>query len=355
MKGSHLTLIFIGLLAQAFGWTLAPRRWKAALAGLALLDVVWFLWFLSDNRALSASGFWALSPVATWMCVHLVMVPIIAVEALAKVLSRWRWWIRLAGVAAVLGGYGWGLAEAYGPPVVTELSLAFPDLPPAFDGYRMVLVSDFHAGAYAGTRTLGRWARKVDSLKGDLLIADGDFIAILPEEAERPGVAFDNVNPPDGRIAILGNHDQVPSDNNVARRMERHGWKVLVNDVHAIRRGGQQLLFLGALHPMDRPVELDWKGRPWPDGFRIGLCHSPPQWPQMRQAGARLTLSAHTHGGQVNLDPLYNAADEITPYVSGLFREGADELYVTRGLGLTSIPLRFRCRPEIVVITLHRS
>ena len=356
MKSFHQFLIVNGLIVQGLGLAVAPRRFRGLLAGLALgVDLAWFLWYLNDDRGLAITGFWALSPVATWIAIHLVLAPGVGVQALARLVPRWRWWVRGVGCSLVLVAYGWCLGEAYGPPLVTRATVAFADLPPAFDGYRIVLLGDIHAGLFAGTRTVNRWARAAGDLHGDLLVGAGDFISFREEEAERTGVAFEGVVPPDGRIAILGNHDQLFSDDEVAERLRRHGWTVLEDESLAITRAGQRLVLLGAMYDGSfRGTGTNWKGKPWPEGFRIGLCHTPVMWPRMVKEGARLTLAAHTHGGQVNLSPLFNAAEEFTPYVHGLYRHGASILFVTQGLGLTSIPVRFRCRPELVVITLRR-
>jgi len=261
------------------------------------------------------------------------------------------------GVALIVLGYGWGLGEAYGPPMVTETSLAFPDLPAAFDGYRIVLVGDIHAGPFAGTRTLSRWAQAIQAIHGDVLVAAGDFVARLPEEAERTGVAFESVIVPDGRIGVLGNHDQYSRDDEVAQRLRRHGWVMLENQALAIERHGQRLVFLGAgFYDRDHvPAALPSEDRPFPEGFRIGVCHTPWMWPLMVKEGSRLTLAAHTHGGQVNFSPVFNMAEEISPYVHGAFTDGTHRLFVTQGLGLTQFPFRLRCRPEIVLITLHKA
>jgi uncharacterized protein len=358
MKTSHLALMFLGVMAQTFGWAIAPKRLKGLLGGLALgLNSCWFLWYLTDNRSLTTSGFWTLSPLATWVSIHMVIVPIIGVETLARLLRRWRWWVRGAGITLILGGYAWGLGEAYGPPMVTVQDLSFPDLPPAFEGYRIVLVSDMHAGPFAGPRTLNRWAQAAQALHGDLLVGGGDYVAQVAEEAERTGTAFEAVICPDGRLGVPGNHDEYSKKDKVVDHMRRHGWVMLEDEERTIERSGQRLVFLGAKYFMDKPDrgEIEWKGRPWPEGFRIGICHNPVMWPWMIQEGARLTLGAHTHGGQVNFYPFYNSAYELTPYVHGLFSQGRDKLLVTQGLGLTALPLRFRCRPEIVLITLHRS
>jgi hypothetical protein len=356
MRPSHLILILLGWATQAMGWALLPRRWKApgALAALAM-DMAWILWYANDHRGLSVSGVWALSPVATWLSAHLILGPVLGVEVLARLLP-WRRWIRLVGLGFILVGYAWGLGEAYGPPVLTETSLTFPDLPPAFEGYRIILIGDIHAGPYAGTRTVGRWARAIQKVPGDLLVGAGDFIAHIPEEAERTGEAFKILHPVDGLVGVFGNHDQYSHTDEVAERLRRHGWTMLLDQGLVIERQGQRLMLLGSRFTEGDPASFqpDWQGKPWPEGFRIGLCHDPDQWPVLQKEGARLTLAAHTHGGQVDLSPLYNAAKERSPYLEGLYEEGADRLFVTRGLGCTSLPFRFRCRPEIVRITLHR-
>jgi hypothetical protein len=356
MKPSHLLLVLLGLSTQAVGWRLLPRRWKIVLSFLGIaLDAAWVFWYAIDNRSLSVSGVWSLSPVATWLSFHLILGPIIGVEVLARLLP-WRHWVRILGLGLILGGYAWGLGEAYGPPAVTEVTLAFPDLPPAFDGYRIVLFGDVHAGPYAGTRTVGRWAQAIGHVPGELLVGAGDFVAFTGEEAERTGVAFDDLHPVNGRVGVLGNHDDYSQNGEVTERLRHHGWIILQNQSLVIQRQEQRLVLLGSryLNGETGNTRLDWQGKPWPTGFRIGICHDPAQWPQLEQEGARLTLAAHTHGGQVNLSPFYNAALERSPYVAGLYRKGPDSLFVTRGLGCTGLPFRFRCRPEIVQVTLRR-
>jgi hypothetical protein len=255
--------------------------------------------------------------------------------------------VRVAGILLVAVGYGWLLGEAYGPPAVTRATLSFPDLPPAFDGYRILLVSDLHAGPLAGQRTLGRWARAAQAIPCDLLVLAGDCVAKVPEETEVLTQAF----------AVMGNHDLAPGPFGVGDRLRMHGWKVLDDESLLLGRAGEHLLVLGARHPAEgsEGVPIPWKGKPWPAGFRIAVCHSPVLWPRMVEEGARLTLAGHTHGGQVNLSPVFNAAADFTPFVHGAYRQGGAWLFVTRGLGVTLLPFRFRCRPELALITLRRA
>lgn len=354
MGGLLLLLGGLGLLGQGGLWLLLPRarrRWGAVLLGG--LDLLWLLWVRKAGADTGPAGAWSQPPLAAWMLAHLILLPAVAVTAL----GRWAGpRARLLGGLLVGSGFAWGLGEAYGPPVVTEVTLRFPELPRAFDGYRIVLLGDVHAGPFTPQGQLDAWATAAAGLQGDLLVGAGDFIAYWPEEAEAVGRAFAPVRPPDGKVGVLGNHDRFRTPEGVAERLRARGWVMLVDQAHGVVRGGERLLLLGTRHPYGDPAAFrpQWRGQPWPEGFRIGLCHSPEQWALHRAAGARLTLAAHTHGGQINLAPLFNLARLRTPYVQGLYEDGGDRLLVTRGLGCTGLPFRFRCRPELVRVTLRR-
>ena len=356
MEGLLQVLGGITLLAHGGLCLLLPRRLRLrAVLLVGAVDLVWALWIRRAAEDVGTAGAWAIPPLAAWLLIHLLLIPALLIEALARVTGRPKP-VRLAGAILVLGGYAWGLAEAYGPPVVTEATLRFPDLPPAFDGYRIVLLGDVHAGPFTPQGELDRWVRAAAALRGDLLVGAGDFIAYFPEEAEAPGRAFEALRPPDGKVGVLGNHDRFRTPEEVAVRLRRHGWTMLLDEVQPITRGGDRLLLLGTRHPYGDPAEFKahWKGRPWPEGFRIGICHGPEQWGVHREVGARLTLAAHTHGGQINLDPIFNLARLRSPYLQGLYEADGAKLVVTRGLGCTGLPFRFRCRPELVALTLRR-
>jgi hypothetical protein len=98
---------------------------------------------------------------------------------------------------------------------------------------------------------------------------------------------------------------------------------------------------------------LATRGLP-PDAWRLCLSHRPNDWPLAQETGARLTLSGHTHGGQINLVPGVSSALVAGPYTRGLYRKGGDVLYVNRGLGVVALPVRIGAPPELTVITLHR-
>ncbi len=359
MMSPLVLFVFLkGIFVQGWVAHLARKRARRVwLLALFLLDLLWLWWVVFRMRGGHVST-WRQPALILWFLTHLTLGGVALVESIARILP-WPRAVRVAGAVGAFFIFGfstWGLAEAYGPPRREEVQLSFPDLPPAFDGYRIALVSDFHAGPFAGPRTLRKWGRALAEVDADLLMAAGDFISYWPEEVELLNGPLAGLHPPDGKVGVLGNHDRYRSDSGVASRLEAQGWRMLTEDTAAITRGGDRLVLVGLGHP-DGNLEgfsPQWRTRPEGPGFRIGLVHSPELWPQLREVGARLSLAGHTHGGQINLDPFLNVARARTGYVAGLYERGADRLFVTRGLGCTALPFRFRCRPEIVRITLRR-
>ncbi|MBP1773504.1 MAG: putative phosphohydrolase [Holophagaceae bacterium] len=268
------------------------------------------------------------------------------------------------GAAAALGVAG--ARQAYGDPEVTRLDLAFPDLPAGLDGLRLAHLSDLHAGPLVGPELLRRWRDLTERERPDLALFTGDLVDSRPDELEPLLEAFRGFQPPFGRFAILGNHDYFDDPRPIWRDLEAAGIRCLENASALVVRGGATLAVMGLQDPMarngrfrrlvfgpgPRPVEA---ARDLPaDAFRLCLNHRPSEWEQALAAGARLTLSGHTHGGQINPIPGFSSAHLIGPRTHGLYREGEDLLYVSRGLGVVGLPLRIAAPPEIAIITLRR-
>ena len=260
-----------------------------------------------------------------------------------------------------------GARQAYGDPEITRQTLAFPDLPPGLDGLRIAQLSDLHAGPLVGPDTLRRWRDLTERERPELLLFTGDLVDSRPEELEPLLEAFRGFLPPLGRFAVLGNHDYFDDPRPIWRDLEQEGIRCLENASVLIRRGGGTLALIGLQDPMarngrfrrmvfgpgPRPAEA---ARDLPaEAFRICMNHRPSEWEQALAAGARLTLSGHTHGGQINPIPGFSSARLIGPRTDGLYREGDDLLYVSRGLGVVGLPIRIAAPPEIVIFTLKRS
>lgn len=268
------------------------------------------------------------------------------------------------GAAAVMSVAG--AHQAYGDPEITRLPLAFSDLPPGLEGLRIAQLSDLHAGPLVGAATLRRWRELTEREQPELLLFTGDLVDSLPEELEPILEAFRGYHPPLGRFAVLGNHDFFDDPRPIWCDLEAEGIRCLENASTLIRRNGAILALMGLQDPMARNgrfTRMNYGPGPRPaeaardlpvDAFRICMNHRPSEWEQALAARARLTLSGHTHGGQINPIPGFNSARIIGPRTEGLYREGADLLYVSRGLGVVGLPFRIGAPPEIVVLTLKR-
>ncbi len=268
------------------------------------------------------------------------------------------------GAAATFGTVG--AREAYGDPVVARLTVSFPDLPPGLDGLRIAQLSDLHAGPLVGVGTLRRWRILTEREQPELLLLTGDLVDSRPEELEPFLEAFRGFRPPLGRFAVLGNHDYFDDPRPIWRDLEREGIRCLENAAVLVQRGGDTLAVMGLQDPMarngrfrrmvfgpgPRPAEA---ARDLPaEAFRICLNHRPSEWEHALAAGARLTLSGHTHGGQINPIPGFSSARLIGPRTAGFYREGEDLLYVNRGLGVVGLPIRIAAAPEIAILTLRQ-
>jgi hypothetical protein len=244
--------------------------------------------------------------------------------------------------------------------------LSFPDLPAGLDGIRLVQISDLHAGPLVSPAQVQRWRRLAEGERPEVLLITGDLVDSLPGESQVVVEAFRDFRAPLGRFAILGNHDYFTDPRPIWRAMEGIGVEFLENRNALVDRGGARLALVGLQDPMARhgrfrdvkfgpgpSPDLAVRGLP-PDAWRLCLSHRPSDWQLARSTGARLTLSGHTHGGQVNLIPGVSSALLLGGYTQGLYREGEQSLYVNRGLGVVGLPMRIGAPPEITVITLRR-
>lgn len=280
-----------------------------------------------------------------------------------------RAFLRTAALASTGASLAFGLAgsrQAYGDPELTRLDLTFPDLPPDLDGLRLAHLSDLHAGPLVGLDTLRRWRDLAERERPDLLLFTGDLVDSRPEELAPLLEAFRGFKPPLGCFAVLGNHDYFDDPRPIWGDLETAGITCLENRAALVRRGAATLAVMGLQDPMarngrfrhlvfgpgPRPAEA---ARDLPaDAFRICLNHRPSEWEEAQAAGARLTLSGHTHGGQINPIPGFSSAHLIGPRTAGLYREAEGLLYVSRGLGVVGLPIRIAAPPELPILTLRR-
>lgn len=243
---------------------------------------------------------------------------------------------------------------------VRRLDLTLPRLHPAFEGYKLAQFSDIHMdGSGMSPERLMRVVDLINREVPDLIAFTGDFVTrrkvcdvshlIPPLSALRA---------PDGAVAILGNHEFPASLALIQQVIRESGLIPLHNRVLTVNRaGGAQLHIAGVDSLMRRRARLDRVLRRLPrDGAAVLLAHE-PDMADLSAATRRfdLQLSGHSHGGQIRLPFV---TQFVLPtfgqrYPDGLWQVKEMMLYVNRGIGMTSIPLRFNCRPEITIFTLH--
>lgn len=240
----------------------------------------------------------------------------------------------------------------------TEIEIACPQLPPAFDGLRLLHLSDLHIDGIAGlddaiVEAVTGTAPDVAVMTGDYLWGvGGPFAQVLPALGRIVAAA----QPRHGLFATLGNHDP----HGIVEPLERLGCRVLINETATIERGSSRLHLTGTddvsyFYTPSAPRALEAA----PEGCKIALVHSPELSPIAAVVGYSLYLCGHTHGGQVclpNRAPIVTAMTRMPRHRAlGLWRIGAMAGYTSRGCGTSRMPIRFFSKGEVALITLRRS
>lgn len=256
---------------------------------------------------------------------------------------------------------------------VINVELPFDDLPAAFDGYRLLQLSDIHSRSFIKrTRALQRMVDKANAQNADIILFTGDLVTIGPDELDFTAQVLRQLKADDGVMSVLGNHDygiygggshggQVRPDyvRNLAERERAMGWDLLLNEHRIITRGQDSIAVVG--------VENTTSSRHFPsrgnlaqamegtDGmFHVLLSHDPMHWDMEASEKCQLTLSGHTHAIQFSLLGWCPSRYLFRQY-RGLYSKAGHFLYVNIGLGETVFPARIGTVPEITVITLRCS
>jgi predicted MPP superfamily phosphohydrolase len=197
---------------------------------------------------------------------------------------------------------------------------------------------------------------RANRLGGDLVAVTGDLITSGRDYTQAVAESLGRLRAPDGVYGCMGNHDYFTDGEAFVRLLEDNGLILLRNRGLKLEREGQAIYLAG--------VDDTWTGRAniatalhdrEARAPVVLLAHDPAMFARAAKHGVALTLSGHTHGGQVAF-PLapkrWNLARFMTPFTTGIYRLGPSFLYVNRGLGTTGPPVRLGVRPEITVFTL---
>lgn len=245
---------------------------------------------------------------------------------------------------------------------VHRARLSLPNWPRALDGLRVGLLSDLHAGGlHVGPERVAHVVDRMNVEGPDLICLLGDFVdprGLLsrPVSPERVAECLRELRAPAGTVAVLGNHDWRTDGERVRQALRRVGVPVLENDALRTRARGHPLWLAGLADPRLRRPDTRAALAAVADGEpAIVLSHDPDCFPQVPERVA-LTVSGHTHGGQVHLPGLRGVAIPSihgARYRRGHVVERGRQLFVTSGVGTSGLPVRLRVVPEIVVLELR--
>jgi predicted MPP superfamily phosphohydrolase len=265
----------------------------------------------------------------------------------------------IAAAAFVLAALG--VRHAIGVPRLREVTIAIPDLPAAFDGYKLVQLTDLHISRLFPATWTRAVVEATNRLDADLIVVTGDVID-GGVASRRSGVEpLRDLSARDGIYAIPGNHEYLSGYDPWMAHLASLGMRVLANAHAVIARGQDVLVVAGLTDPSARSV-----GKPLPDleGALRGcppeapivlLDHEPGRARKAAEHGVALQLSGHTHGGMiVGLDRL--VARGNGGFVSGLYGVDRMALYVNNGTGIwPGFALRLGKASELTRITLRRA
>lgn len=351
----------------------------------------WLLW--TPNALLALSTLWFVffegygDTEVSWKGLYLIVLLALTVpEALFALVSllgrvfrcravrRSADALGLAVAVLVCGSLLYGYAFGAGDLRVREATYASPDVPEAFDGYRIVQVSDLHLGTFASRpRIVDKVVAAVNAQEADLVVFTGDLVNYHAEELAPFQETLSRLRGRDGVLSVLGNHDYMsyyawPSEAareaNVGQLQAREaamGWRLLLNDHVVVRRGADSIAVIGVendgLPPFPQRGDLVRAQRGVGQaGFKVLLSHDPTHWRRrvLPETDIDLTLSGHTHGMQFKIGG-FSPAQWFYDEWGGFYHEGRRALHVSLGAGEVLMPFRLGAWPEINVITLRRN
>lgn len=281
------------------------------------------------------------------------------------------WFFALIPALGVMGWFAFGFIEGWKRLELKHITFTSPDLPPYFDGYLLVQITDFHLGSFPpGNDFVQKVVDATNNEEPDMILFTGDLVNNQASEVEPYLDTLGQLHASDGIYSIWGNHDYCEYGNNHSigalkrnRRMlygyqESLGWHQLMNEHHVVSHGMASIAVIGVENPGQPPftnrsnLKKAMKGLN-PDMFKILLSHDPHHW-RREVVGKKiqLTLAGHTHAGQLKIGKWTPARMAFKEW-GGAYRIGEQMLYVSSGIG-GSFPFRLGAWPELTVITLKR-
>lgn len=352
-----------------------PGHWLR-LAGMGAMTLVSFAFFMSTPWGSRLFGYrppveWSKAAGLAWACLS-------GSAWLVDVV--WRRWLRpapaallaqpqpgrrqlllQAGRIAATGAPA--LALGYGTFIgryrlrTVEQRIRVKGLPKDLDGVRLAQVTDIHYGAFFTRQELDYAVDMANSVNPHITLVTGDFISVHSDPLEDCLNRLRRLRASIGIWGCLGNHEIVAGCEDYAtRRAAAQDLRILRGQAVPVRIGNATLILAGVDYQPKQMPYLKAAGKlVQPDHYNVLLSHNPDVFGVAAAQGWDLTVSGHTHGGQINVEILgisANVARFYTPYVYGHYEKDGRQIYVSRGLGTVGLPSRIGAPPEVTLLTL---
>jgi predicted MPP superfamily phosphohydrolase len=274
-------------------------------------------------------------------------------------------WSAATGVVLATGYAGHGIAEAYQLPSIEEFDVYHPALRGINNSLTFLHITDVHFGLFLWSDELERLVDNLNGLDADGLILTGDIFHSSTTPVEKAIPILERLKPRRfGNIAVLGNHEFYAGERRSAEALVESGFTLLRNRWMTFRADGREFHIGG----IDDPRKNWILGKTFPQisrflekaphsGFRLLLSHRPQILPHAAEYGIDLILAGHTHGGQL-IFPAPGAkrglsmAGLVSEYTHGWYKEMGSRMYLNRGIGMSFLPWRINCSPEIALFRL---
>lgn len=371
----------INILISSVAMFYPPPEWNNTLRFISSMFLIIFICKLIGSSFLLIDD---IVRLFRWIASLFNKAPKEAIEDGAEKISRLKFFSYLAVTFTVIPAVSflYGMIRGAYKYRVHKVKVSSPNLPEAFEGFKIVQLSDMHCGSFMSTEPLEKAFNIVMGQKPDAIFFTGDLVNNEAIETEMHLETYKMLKAPYGVYSILGNHDygdykqwETPEDkianlDKLKDIQKQSGWRLLMNEHVPIEKDGQKIALLGIENwggnlRFPRYGKLDnahagTEGYP----YKILLSHDPSHWDVQVSQEAKyndidLTLSGHTHGMQFGIEIpgfiKWSPVKYIYKHWAGLYKQDNQYLYVNRGLGFLGYPGRLGIWPEITVIELSRA
>lgn len=244
--------------------------------------------------------------------------------------------------------------------VVERVPVFIPNLPEPFERFHILQLTDIHISEYMSARQIDRFVEAASEIEADLAVLTGDYLSWDQRGLDDCVAVLSRIASRNGIVGCLGNHEiYTDAQDRISRAFERSGVDILRDELRTLERENARLHVVGVDYQrVSRGYLKNVPGLLVPGETNLLLSHNPNVFPAATALGIELTLSGHTHGGQVHfeiLDQEFAPSRILSPYVKGLYRAPKGQLYVSRGIGTTGPPIRLGAPPEITLLELRRA